>query len=148
MRVRAQADFWSGILFAALGVAVMVLARNYRLGSAARMGPGYFPTLLGALMAFLGLTLLVPSFLRDGMRVPRLHLRTLATVLLGIAAFGLALEYLGLVAAVAALVLIGGRADPELTAIESAALAALLVLFSVGVFWGLLGMPFNLWPNL
>lgn len=147
MRIRAQADFWSGILFAALGVAVVVLARNYRLGSAARMGPGYFPTLLGALMTLLGLTLLVPSMLRDGAQVPRLHLRTLSTILLGVAAFGLALDYLGLVAAVAALVLIGGLADPELTLLESAAVAALLVVFSVGVFWGLLGMPFNLWPN-
>ena len=57
MRIRSQSDFWSGVLFVAIGVTVVVLAQDYRLGTAARMGPGYFPTLLGGLLALLGLTL-------------------------------------------------------------------------------------------
>ena len=148
MRVRSQSDFWCGLLFAALGIAVVVLARDYRLGTAARMGPGYFPTLLGGLLTFLGLTLSVPALFRDGEDFPRLHLRPLIVILISIAAFGLALEYLGFVLAVLALVLVGARADPELTRAESAGVAVFLVLFSVGIFWGLLRLPLNLWPSL
>jgi putative tricarboxylic transport membrane protein len=148
LRIRSQSDFWCGLLFAALGIAVVVLARDYRIGTAARMGPGYFPTLLGGLLLFLGLTLSVPALFRDGAGFPRLHLRPLIVILISIAAFGLALEYLGFVIAVVVLVLAGGLADPELKPAESAAVAAFLVLFSVGIFWGLLGLPLNLWPSI
>jgi hypothetical protein len=146
LRIRSQSDFWCGLLFIALGVGVMVLARNYRMGSAARMGPGYFPTMLGGLMAFLGATLTVPALLQDGERFPGMRLRPLLMVLLSIAVFGLALEYLGFVAAVAALVIVGGLADPELRPLESAALAVFMVVFSIGIFVLLLGMPMPLWP--
>ena len=148
MRVRSQGDFWCGLLFVAVGIAVMVLARDYRIGTAARMGPGYVPTLLGGLLTFLGLTLSVPALFRDGEAFPRLHLRPLIVILISVAVFGLALEYLGFVIAVVALVLVGGFADPELKPVESAAVAAFLVVFSVGIFWGLLGLPLNLWPQL
>ena len=148
MRIRSQSDFWCGLLFVAIGIAVLVMARNHRLGSAARMGPGYFPTLLGALMTLLGLTLVVPAFFKDGEGLPKVPLRPLVMILLGIAVFGVALEYLGFAIAVAALVMVGGLADPELRPIESAGVAAFLVVFSVAVFVVLLGMPFNLWPSL
>jgi putative tricarboxylic transport membrane protein len=148
LRIRSSSDFWCGLLFAALGIAVVVLARDYRLGTAARMGPGYFPTLLGGLLTFLGLTLILPALFRDSDDFPRLHLRPLIVILISIAAFGLALEYLGFVIAVVALVLIGGQADPELKPTEAAGVAAFLVLFSVGIFWGLLRLPLNLWPSL
>ncbi|MBM3530259.1 MAG: tripartite tricarboxylate transporter TctB family protein [Alphaproteobacteria bacterium] len=148
MRIRSQSNFWCGLLFAALGVTVMILARDYRIGSAARMGPGYFPMLLGALLALLGLTLTVPALFRDGPAFPRLHLRPLAFVLLGIAAFGVTLEYLGFVLAVAALVVIGGLADPDLRPVEIAGVALFMAVFSVGVFAVLLGMPLTLWPAL
>jgi hypothetical protein len=132
----------------AIGVVVIVLAQDYRLGSAARMGPGFFPTLLGSLLALLGTTLTVPALFKDGERLPRLQLRPLVMVLLGIAAFGVGLEYLGFAVAVAALVLIGGLADPELRPLESAGVALFLVVFSIGIFVGLLGMPLTLWPGL
>src|SRR5262245_5607916 len=107
MKIRAPSDFWCGLLFVTIGVAFAVLAQNYRFGTAARMGPGYFPTLLGALMALLGLTLAVPAFARDGEGVQRFHLRPFLFLLLAIAAFGLGLAYLGLAAAIAALVVVG-----------------------------------------
>ena len=147
LRIRSQSDFWCGLLFVALGIAVLVLARDYRMGSAARMGPGYFPTLLGGLMAFLGLTLTLPAFFADGEKLPRLHWRPLAMVLLSVAAFGVTLEYLGFVVAVAALVLVGALAEPELRPWEAAALAAFLVAFSVGIFVVGLGLPLNVWPG-
>lgn len=148
MRIRAQSDFWCGLMFVALGVAVMVLAREYRIGTAARMGPGYFPMLLGGLLALLGLTLVVPALMREGEKLPRLHLRPLVMILLSIAVFGVTLEYLGFALAVAALVAVGGLADPSLRPTESAGLALFLVVFSVVIFVWLLGMPLSVWPSL
>lgn len=126
----------------------MVLAREYRAGSAARMGPGFFPMLLGALLALLGLTLSIPALFVDGERFPRLHLRPLVMILLGIVVFGAVLEYLGFAIAVVALVLVGALADPELQPLESVGVALFLAAFSVGVFVVLLGMPLNVWPSL
>ena len=113
LRIRSQSDFWCGLLFLAVGVAVMLLAQQYRVGTAARMGPGFFPTLLGGLLAFLGLILAIPALLVDGERFPTLPLRPLVMVLVSIAVFGLALETLGFAAAVVMLVVVGGLADPE-----------------------------------
>ncbi len=148
MRIRSQSDFWCGLLFLAIGVAVFLLAQQYRVGSAARMGPGYFPTLLGGLMALLGLTLSIPALFVDGEKFPRLPLRPMLMILLSIVAFGVALEYLGFAVAVAALVIVGGLADPDLKPVEAAGLALFLMVFSIGIFVGLLGIPLNVWPSL
>ncbi len=147
MRIRAQSDFWCGALFVALGATVMVLAQDYRMGTGARMGPGYFPTMLGGLLALLGLSLAVPALLRDGEGFPRLHFRPLLVILASILLFGATLQYLGFVAAVAALVLASSLADRDLKPVEALGVAAFMVTFCVGVFWWLLGMPLNLWPS-
>jgi putative tricarboxylic transport membrane protein len=147
LRIRSQSDFWCGLLFIALGFAAAVLAQDYRLGSAARMGPGYFPTLLGLLLVLFGLTLSVPALFRDGAALPKLHLRPLGVILFAVVVFGLTLEYFGFVAAVAALVLVGAFADPDLKPVEAVAVAAFMVAFSVSIFWALLGLPLRLWPG-
>ena len=148
MRIRSQSDFWCGLLLIAIGVAAVALAGQYRVGSAARMGPGYFPALLGGLLTLLGLAITLPALFRDGEQFPRLELRPLVMILLSIVVFGVALEYLGFAVAVAALAIVGGLADPDLKPLESAAVAAFLVVFCIGIFAGLLGMPLNLWPDL
>src|SRR5687767_1614557 len=120
----------------------MVLAQEYRMGTAARMGPGFFPSLLGGLLALLGLTLAVPALLRDGEAFPRLHLRPMLMLLIIIVVFSLLLQPLGFVLAAIALIVIGGFADPELRPLESIGLAVFLTAFSVGIFVILLGLPF------
>ena len=146
MRIRSQMDFWCGVLFVAVGLTVAVLAQDYRLGTSARMGPGYFPTMLGGLLALLGLTLSLPALVKDGERLPAMRLRPLLMVLLGIAAFGVTLEVLGFVAAVIALVVVGGLADPDLKPLEIAGVAVFMVAFSTLIFVVLLGLPLRLWP--
>ena len=54
MRVKHAQDFWSGILFLAIGLLGVLFSRDYAMGTAARMGPGYFPTLLSGILAALG----------------------------------------------------------------------------------------------
>lgn len=148
MRIRSQKDFWCGVVFFAIGIAFVAIAREYRLGTAARMGPGFFPTMLGGLLAGLGLLLAVPAIVREGDTFPRLHLRPLLTILAGIVVFALLLQPLGFVLAALVLIVVSGFADPELRLVESVGLALLLTAFSVGVFVVLLGLPLSLWPDL
>jgi hypothetical protein len=148
VRIRSQSDFWCGLIFVALGLAFLIAARNYRMGSAARMGPGYFPTLLGGLLALLGLTLSLPAFFRSGDRFPRLHLRPMLALLGAILAFALLLEPFGFVIALIVLVLVCSFADPQLRTLESLAMALFLTVFSVLIFHYLLSLPLRLWPGL
>lgn len=147
MRIRSQSDFVCGLLFVVLGVAVAVIATQYRPGTAARMGPGYFPMLLGTLLAFLGLTLAVPALVVEGEKLPHMPLRPLLMVLLSIAAFGVTLNYLGFVLAVVVLVMVASLATSELRLWEAAAIAVFMAVFSVVVFAKLLGLPLTLWPS-
>ena len=57
MSLRNAKDFWAGILFAVTGVLAIVTVQEHSLGSAARMGPAYFPTLLGGILTVLGVIL-------------------------------------------------------------------------------------------
>jgi hypothetical protein len=148
VKIKSPSDFWCGLIFLAIGVAFMLLAREYRMGTAARIGPGYFPTLLGGVLAALGLSITLPSFLVAGEPLPRVSWRPLLMILISILVFGLLLEPAGLAVAVAAMVVVSGIADRELRLRESLALALFLVAFSIGIFVTLLGLPLNLWPSL
>ena len=112
------------------------------------MGPGFFPIMLGGLLAALGLSLTIPAFFRSGDPLPGFGLRPLLTILAAIIVFALLLQPLGFVLAAVILILIVGFADPELRPMESVGLALLLTAFSVGIFAMLLGLPLNLWPDL
>ncbi len=146
MRIRSPKDFWAGLIFIAIGGGFVLLAQQYRLGDMHRMGPAMFPTLVGALLAALGLIIAVRAFALDGAALPRVEARPIGVSILAIVLFGIALQWLGLVAAVAVLVLVGAYAARNVRPLENLALAAALIAFSVGVFVWLLGLPLPLWP--
>jgi hypothetical protein len=112
------------------------------------MGPGFFPTILGGILAALGLTLAIPALLRDGDRLAFPRLRPMVAILIAIIVFALLLAPLGFVLAAAALILIAGLAEPELRPLEHVGLTLFLIAFSVAIFVVALGLPMNLWPSL
>ena len=147
MRIRAPKDFWAGLIFVAIGGGFILLASQYRLGTMHRMGPAMFPTLVGALLVLLGAVLALRSFVLAGEPVPRFYARPIGVSLIAIVLFGLALQWLGLMAAVAVLVVVIAYAARDVRPLENLALAAVMVLFSVAVFVWLLGLPLPLWPD-
>ena len=87
-RIRNPRDFWSGVLFLLLGGAAVLLASRYPFGSTFKMGPGYFPTVLGALLALVGLVGMMRSTVRTGPALEAFHWRKLLIILGGVLLFG------------------------------------------------------------
>ena len=148
MRIRAPKDFWSGVMFCGFAATALSAARGYSLGSAGRMGPGYFPLLLASLLGALGAVLIGRSILIGGEPVARFHVLPLAVIATAISLFGVLIEPVGLVVSLAVLTMISGWVGAQFRLAETLALAAALILFCVGVFVYVLGLPLNLWPSL
>jgi len=148
MRIRAPKDFWSGVMFCAFAVVAILAARGHSLGSAGKMGPGYFPLLLGGLLGVLGVILIGRSLVLDGEPVPRFHLVPLALIAVAVALFGLMIEPAGLVISLAVLTVLSAWAGPQFRLTETVALAAALIVFSIGVFVYALGLSINVWPSI
>jgi hypothetical protein len=148
MRIRAPKDFWSGVMFCGFAVVAILAARGYSSGTAGKMGPGYFPLLLGGLLAALGAILIARSLVLSGEPVARFHIVPLAVIATAVCLFGVMIEPLGLVLSLAVLTLLSARAGAQFRLLETVALAAALIVFSVGVFVYALGLPLNIWPSL
>jgi hypothetical protein len=136
MRIRNQRDFWSGVLFVITGVLFMALSQQYQVGTAAKMGPGYFPTMLGGLMALLGLMLIVPS-VRAGSpqtRIERPDLKSIVLILAAVGVYAAALPTLGFIVALVLLVFISSLASHEFSFKATAISSAVLLLGSWLVF--------------
>jgi hypothetical protein len=147
MKTKAPKDFWAGLMFIGFGIGFAVIAQNYQMGTAVRMGPAYFPTVLGGLLAVLGLVILVQSFAIAGPKVPAFLFRPLILILVAIVLFGLFLKPLGLVVASAIMLFVGALGGHEFRWREVAILSVILIVFSVLVFVKGLGLPFPIWPG-
>ena len=148
MQIRHQKDFWSGIMFLVIGLAFVGFAQSYGMGTAQRMGPGYFPTVLGGLLAILGLVISIVALRNDepGGEIERFHFGPVLIVLGAVAMFGLLLRPAGLVAALLVLIGVSAYASHEFRLREIVPLAAFLVVLVLAVFvWGL-GLVIPLWP--
>jgi len=147
MTIPAAKDFWAGVMFLAFAGVAVVTARGYTIGTAGRMGPGYFPLALGIVLALIGLVLLVRSLVAPGEAVSGWRWRPLLTIVLAVVLFALAIERLGLVLSLIAVVIASALATRESRPVEIASLAAALAVFSVGVFVYALRLPLPIWPS-
>jgi hypothetical protein len=137
-------DFWGGVMLLATGVAAMALARDYPFGTSLRMGPGYFPMVLGGVLAVFGVLLALRG-LRSAERIePGWSLRALIVLPLAFVAFGLLMDYAGFVPALAVLVIGSAAASAEFKFSEVALLTLFMLALCVGVFIFGLGLPYRL----
>jgi hypothetical protein len=139
--IRHPKDFWSGIIFLAIGLAAIYIAQDYGMGTAGRMGPAYFPTALGSLLGLVGAACLVRSFVHKGDAIGKLYVKELSMVLAAVLLFGLLMRGAGLVPAAVVLVMLSAWASPKFHFGKAAVLAAGLALFAVVLFVKLLGLP-------
>lgn len=141
---RNPRDFWSGLIFGVVGLATVYFGRESAMGTATKMGPGYFPTVLGMLLALIGLGLLVRSFLTRGEPISGFAFRPLFLVLGATLLFGLVVRGLGMPVSVILLVLISAAASRLVMWGPAVALAIGMAGASTLVFIKLLGLPIPL----
>ena len=141
-------DLAGGGLLAAIGLFVAIYAAvYYDIGSLRRMGPGFFPALLGGVLAVLGLMIAIPAWTRAGPPV-RIAWGEAIAVLVAILVFAAGLEPVGLVPVTLASVLIASIAAPDRRIGWRIVLALAVTALSVLVFHFGLKMTFPLWPGL
>jgi putative tricarboxylic transport membrane protein len=148
MTIRAPKDFWSGVMFLAFATVALFTARGYSLGTAGHMGPGYFPMLLGGVLAAIALILILRSLVIEGESVSAIAVVPLAIIVVGVCLFGLLIEWLGLLVSLAAVTAVTALASRESKPVEIVALALVLAAFSLGVFVYALRLPLPVWPSL
>ena len=141
MKIKSQRDFWSGLMFVAVGLAFAWGATNYSFGSSARPGPGYFPFGLGILLAILGGLVLFSALTietDDGDPVGKFAWKPLGFIVGTVVIFGWALPHLGMFIALPILVIIAALAGDEFHWGEAILNAAILTAGSWVIFiWGL-----------
>src|ERR1041384_1730761 len=129
--LRRNRDFWAGLMLIGTGAAALFIARNYAFGTTLRMGPGYFPSVLGGLLVLSGLYL-VASGLRSKEQIEgNWSLRALVVLPLSLVMFGLLMEYAGFVPALMVLIVGSAAAGSEFNLKEALLLAAGLTFFAV-----------------
>ncbi|MBY3307872.1 tripartite tricarboxylate transporter TctB family protein [Rhizobium laguerreae] len=145
LRITNPKDFWAGTLYILFGGGAVLNARGYPFGSATRMGPGYFPTILGVILVLLGLLSLLRAFWSDGDPVGAIAWKPLLAITGCTALFAFLLPRAGLPLALAVLILISAAISENFKFAWRPALALMaLVAFCVIVFVELLGVPLPL----
>ena len=147
MKIGNQKDFWSGVMFLAFGLSFAVGARNYSMGTTQEMGPAYFPTVLGGLLALMGLGIAIKG-LRSQFPddVQRFHWRPLILMLASVLLFAFLLQPLGLVLSLVLMMFVGALGGPEFKTKEVIVLSGVMLSLVLVVFvWGL-GLPAPVWP--
>jgi hypothetical protein len=151
MKIKSQRDFWSGLMFVAVGIGFAWGAMNYSFGSSARPGPGYFPFGLGILLAVLGAIVLFKALTietADGDPVGGIAWRPVIIVTAAVVIFGAALPRLGLVLTLPLLIFISSIAGDEFHWLEALINCVVLTVASWLIFIVGLSLTIPLWPTI
>ena len=140
--IKHPKDFYAGLMYAAIGAGAIVAARGYNMGTSVRMGPGYFPTMLGALLLLVGALSMIRAFIHEGEAIKAFYWKEILLVLGSVVVFGLLVRGAGLVPSLILLVIISAWASEQFK-LKTALLSAILTsAFSALVFVKGLGLPF------
>jgi hypothetical protein len=158
MKIKSQKDFFAGLMFMCVGIAFAWGATTYNIGEGARMGPGYFPLMLGILLTGLGGFIIFEALVvetEDGEKIGKWAWRPLvfvigANLLFGILLAGLpkfGIPAMGMVVAIYGLTFVASLAGDEFNWKEIIVLATILAIGSYLAFIKLLALQFPVWPS-
>ena len=142
--ILSKKDVWAGLMLIAIGAAAILIARDYPFGTALRMGPGYFPVVLGALLIVFGLGILAGGLRRGETIAGTWSPRALVLLPLSLLLFGLLMRYAGFVPALLVLIIGSAAAGSEFKFLEVLLFALALTALAVAVFVWALGLPYPL----
>ncbi len=148
MKIRNQRDFGAGIMYIIIGLFFAIVATRYQYGTAAKMGPGYFPFWLGMIMAAIGLLVLVKSLGAKATieALPKFNWKVIGLITGSIILYGILLPKMGFIVAVLVLVMIASSASREFSWKVSLINAIVLIAFTYSVFVVGLKLQFPLLP--
>lgn len=146
--IKNPKDFWAGVVYIAFGAFAIVVALNYPVGSAGRMGPGYFPRALGILLIVLGAILVLRALRLQGTPMSFPTYKPLLVIIGSVVLFGLVAGplKLGLVAATIVLIIVSSWASDEFRWKEAVISSLLLAAFTVAAFAYGLKLQLPVWP--
>ena len=158
MGIKSQADFFSGVMFTAVGAAFAVGATTYNVGNGARMGPGYFPLMLGVLMAILGVAITFKSLVFEtagGDKIGKWAWTPLVYIIAANLIFGvllgglpsIKLPAMGMIAGIYALTFVASMAEAGWKVKNTFVLATVLAAGSYVAFVLVLKLQFAVWPT-
>lgn len=139
--IRNPKDFWSGVIFVFFGLAAVIIGQDYSMGTAGRMGPAYFPTILGGMLVLLGLIAVVRSLFRPGEGIEKFAIKEILMILAAVLLFGFLVRGAGLVVAIVIMVMLSAFASAKFRVMPSVLLAVGMAVFSVLLFVKALGLP-------
>lgn len=150
LHIKNFQDFWCGVLFIALGTLAIYLARHYDMGTALRMGPGYFPTWLGGILIGFGvviggLSFKIESEDKEALRLANWAWRPWLVLTAALVSFALLMEWeVGFVPSLLVLIIGCAAAHKDVHWRETLVLAVLVTAGAVAIFSFGLGMPYPL----
>jgi hypothetical protein len=145
VRVKSPQDLGAGAVFVLIGLAGLYFGRELAFGTAARMGPGYFPILLSVLILAIGIIVAIRGLTTEGPPIEPVQLRPIAMIIAAILIFGVLIDVVGLALTALLLTVFAAYARREVKLTETILLGAGLAVFTVAVFVYLLGQPLPAW---
>jgi putative tricarboxylic transport membrane protein len=139
--IRSSKDFWSGLIYVFIGSSAIIIARDYGMGTALRMGPAYFPTMLGGLLLLIGAVSVIRAFLVKGSPIGAFAFKGIVAVVGATILFGLIVREAGLAIALPLLAIVSALGSTRFRWWPTLAMAAALTVFCIYVFIKGLGIP-------
>jgi len=145
VRVKSPQNLGAAVIFIGLALIGLIFGRDLAFGSTAKMGPGFFPTILSLLILGIGLLNVAMALTIEGEAIERPHWRPLTLICVAMMVFGFAVDYIGLALSAALLTFLAAAARSDTRWGETFFLAIFLGVFSVLLFVYGLGQSMPAW---
>jgi putative tricarboxylic transport membrane protein len=138
---RNAKDFWTGLIYLFVGCGALIISRDYGMGTAVKMGPAYFPTILSLLLMVIGIISVIRSFVKSGSPIGVVAWKGLLLIVASTVLFGMIVRGAGLLLALPLLVIISALASTRFSWKTSLAEAVGITAFCILIFLKGLGVP-------